>query len=296
MPDAGDPDERGGVRGGGLAPDGEVAAALDARAAELVVRPIGVVCSPFKELAEAPRQPRAAEGVRAHIELFEKRGYEDALSDLEGWEHVWVLTWLHRATGWRPMVLPPRSERKRGVFSTRAPRRPNPIGLSVVRLVSVVPHERRLEIADVDMIDGTPVLDLKPYVPWTDAIPASKTGWLAPPGGALPGGERPADPRPSWRVELTATAAEQLAWLRARGVDIERRLVDALSLGPQPHAYRRIKKQPDGTHRISVKDWYARFRVLAAAIRVEAIEPGIRLEERNRSPIQIEFTAAFPAA
>lgn len=269
-------------------------APFDPAEAELVLRPIGVVRSPFTELAEAPRQPRAAEGVRGAIELFAGKSFEDALCDLEGWEHIWVLYWLHRADGWRPKVLPPRSERKRGVFSTRAPRRPSPIGLSVVRLLSVDARARRLEIADLDMVDGTPVLDLKPYVPWTDSIPTSKTGWLEPPDGALPGGERPADPRPSWPVELSALAVTQLAWLKHRGIDLERRLVAALALGPQPHAYRRIKKQDDGTTRIAVKEWYARFRVLPASIVVDAIEPGIRIEERNRSPLQIEFAKAFP--
>ena len=266
---------------------------FDPETAELVLRPIGVVRSPFTELAEAPRQPRAAEGVRGAIELFPGRSFEDALSDLDGWEHVWVLYWLHRADGWRPKVLPPRSERKRGVFSTRAPRRPSPIGLSVVRLVSVSPRERRLEVADVDMIDGTPVLDIKPYVPWTDSIPSSKTGWLESPDGALPGGERPADPRPSWPVELSPLARTQLEWLNGRGVDLQRRLVAALAIGPQPHAYRRIKKQSDGSTRIAVKEWYARFRVLASSIVIDAIEPGIRLEERGRSPLQIEFAKVF---
>lgn len=276
-------------------PDDEAkpSAPFDAASATLSIQPIGVVRSPYTELAEAPRQPRAAEGVRGSIELFPKRGFEDALTDLEGWEHVWVLYWFHRASGWRPKVLPPRSERKRGLFSTRAPRRPSPIGLSVVRLVSVAPSERRLEIADVDMVDGTPVLDLKPYVPWTDSIPSSKTGWLETPDGVLPGGERPADPRATWPVELRPLARAQLAWLAERDVRIEKRIVDALALGPQPHAYRRIKKHPDGGQRLAVKEWYARFEVLAASIVVEEIEPGIRLEERNRSPIQIEFAAAF---
>jgi tRNA (adenine37-N6)-methyltransferase len=136
------------------------------------------------------------------------------------------------------------------------------------------------------------VLDIKPYVPWTDAIPTSATGWLAS-DGALPGGERPADPRPSWPVELSELARTQLDWLAARDVKLEKRIVDALALGPQPHAYRRIKKNADGSQRLAVKEWYARFQVLPTSIVVEAIEPGIRLEERNRSPIQIDFAKTF---
>lgn len=259
--------------------------------AELVVRPIGVVHSPFTEPAEAPRQPRAAEGVEGRIVL--STGLEDAASDLEGWEYLWVIFWFHRAVGWKPKVLPPRSERKRGVLSTRAPRRPNPLGLSVLRLVRV--EGLVLHVADLDLLDGTPVLDLKPYVPWTDAIPGARTGWLEPPEGARPGGERPADPRPTWPVLVTPLAEAQLAWLKERGVDLKERLTAALALGPQPHAYRRIKKDERGL-RIAVKEWYARFSVVGETIEVTAIESGMRPENVAGAPLHRDFVRAFGAA
>ncbi|AKF03638.1 tRNA (N6-threonylcarbamoyladenosine(37)-N6)-methyltransferase TrmO [Sandaracinus amylolyticus] len=257
----------------------------------LTVRPIGVLRTPYRELAEVPRQPRLA-NVRARIELVPGLGLEDAIADLEGWDYVWVLTWMHRARGWRPKVQPPRSERKRGVLATRAPHRPNAIGLSAMRIVSIAGLV--IEVEECDAIDGTPVIDLKPYVPWADAIPDARTGWLEPPEGARPGGQRPADPRPSWSVVIEERAREQLAWLRERGIDLEERLVYALSLGPQPHAYRRIAVVGDES-RIAVKEWFAFFRSRGeGTIVVQRITSGVRPRERARAaPVHREFVERF---
>jgi tRNA-Thr(GGU) m(6)t(6)A37 methyltransferase TsaA len=259
---------------------------------ELIVRPIGFVRSPFTELAQAPRQPRAAEGVRGRIELVSGLGLEDAIEDLAGWDYLWVIFWFDRAVGWKPKVTPPRSERKRGVLATRAPHRPNPIGLSVLKIVSV--ERLAIEVEDLDLVDGTPVLDLKPYVPWTDAIPSARTGWLEPPEGALPGGERPADPRPTWSVVFDPKAESQLAWLVEHGVDLRARIASSLALGPQPHAYRRIKTDARGS-RMSVKEWNARFVAEGSTIRVTAIETGRRASELRKpgSELHLAFVTAF---
>jgi tRNA-Thr(GGU) m(6)t(6)A37 methyltransferase TsaA len=125
-----------------------------------VVRPIGLVRSPFAEKAEAPRQAVAegAAGVAGRIEMFPE--HEHALDDLDGFDRIWVLFWFHEAHGSRAKVLPPRSNRKRGVFATRSPHRPNPIGMSAVRLERV--DGLVLHVRDLDLIDGTPVLDIKP--------------------------------------------------------------------------------------------------------------------------------------
>src|SRR5439155_25469237 len=127
---------------------------------------------PFRDRVSAPRQPRAAEGASGSIELFAGHGYEDALADLDRWQYIWVIFWFHGNEGWKAKVQPPRSTKKRGLFATRTPHRPNPIGLSVLRLERV--EGRVVHVRDVDVLDGTPVLDLKPYVPWTDAIPDAR--------------------------------------------------------------------------------------------------------------------------
>ena len=145
--------------------------------ARLLLEPIGFVRCAAATKVQAARQPRAAAGVAARIELLPGRNFEHALEDLARWELIWVLFWFHHNPGWRPKVLPPRSTSgRKGVFATRAPHRPNPIGLSVVRLEQV--DGLTLHVRDADMLDGTPVLDLKPYVAYTDAHPGAGTGWL----------------------------------------------------------------------------------------------------------------------
>jgi len=117
----------------------------------MLFRPIGIARTPFSERVEAPRQPYAAAGVAGTIELFEGQNFEHALADLEAWDHIWVIFWFHLNKGWRPKVLPPRSEIKRGVFATRSPYRPNPIGMSVLRLEAV--EGLTLRVLDVDLLD-----------------------------------------------------------------------------------------------------------------------------------------------
>ena len=141
---------------------------------ELLIRSIGVIHTPHREQAGTPIQPAFAQGVEGTVSIFEP--YAEALSDLAAFERVWLLYLFDRATGWRGRVVPYRDTVERGVFATRAPARPNPIGLSAVRLLAVVGNTLRIQ--DVDILDGTPLLDIKPYVPEFDAFPRSRAGWL----------------------------------------------------------------------------------------------------------------------
>jgi tRNA-Thr(GGU) m(6)t(6)A37 methyltransferase TsaA len=137
-------------------------------------RSIGVVRSPFVEQAGTPIQPNVADGVEGTIEL--DADYAGALADLRGFERIWVLYVFDRAATFQETVVPYRDDRPHGLFATRAPARPNPIGLSSLRLLSV--ESATLRVADVDILDGTPVLDVKPYVPAFDAFPGVRAGWL----------------------------------------------------------------------------------------------------------------------
>jgi tRNA-Thr(GGU) m(6)t(6)A37 methyltransferase TsaA len=261
----------------------------------LTIEPIGYVRSPFHDRAEAPRQPRAGEGVEATIELIAGRGYDRALFDIEGWDYLWVLFWFHRNKGWRPQVLPPRSDRRRGVFSTRSPHRPNPLGISVVKLLSV--RKLTVHIAGCDMLDGTPVLDLKPYVPWSDAIPNARTGWLAPPDfeSALEEDGRPVDPKASTRVRFDPVARAQLDWLFARGVtELEAGITRALALGTKAHPYRRIQRDGDAL-KLAVKAWRARFREDDEGCTVLSIKTGYRSEALAEDEPELEVHRAFVA-
>ncbi len=268
---------------------------------EVSFTPIGIVRTPFSDRMSTPRQPYAAREARGTIELSPGRDFEHALEDLEGWDRIWVVFCFHlNAPGvWRPKVLPPRSAgKRRGVFSTRSPHRPNPIGLSVVRLDEV--RGLVLHVRDVDMIDGSPVLDLKPYVPYADAFPGARTGWLSPLGPAEPGEPEPAvDPEPGFVVTWSPLASEQAAWLLAtHGVDLREPVNRVLELGPQPHPYRRIK--PDGDAlRLAVKDWRVRFRVEGREVTVEAIGSGYRPAQlaapaTPEEAVQRAFVERFP--
>lgn len=141
----------------------------------LPMRPIGVVRSPWRNRTEAPRQGTVEPEAEAVICL--RDGLNNALQDLAGFSHLWVLAWFHHNRGWNQQVVPPRDRVKRGVFATRSPDRPNPLGLSAVTIVRV--HGSRIWIRSHDLLDGTPVLDLKPYIPDYDSFPDAARGWLA---------------------------------------------------------------------------------------------------------------------
>ncbi len=144
--------------------------------AELIAySPVGIVRSPFTRLEGMPLQSVAGSEVHARIEI--RADLEPGLRDLDGFSHLHVITHLHRGSPGRLQVVPFLDATTRGVFATRSPRHPNPIGLSVVRLLAV--DGSTLEISGVDLLDGTPVLDIKPYVPAFDVVPAERTGWLA---------------------------------------------------------------------------------------------------------------------
>ena len=122
-----------------------------------------------------PLQTVAARGVRGVVEIEEE--FAGGLADVDGFSHLLLLTHLHRAPAWAPWVVPFLDDRPRGVFATRSPRRPNPIGLSIVRLERI--EGRRVHVLDVDLLDGTPLLDLKPYVPRFDDRVGARIGWFA---------------------------------------------------------------------------------------------------------------------
>lgn len=137
--------------------------------------PIGVIRTPFAQPAGMPIQAAGAAGAPGTIEL--EPAYAEALADLDGFSHLVLLYHLHRITGWKPSVVPFIDTVPHGLFATRSPARPNPIGLSTVRLVGI--EGTTLRIADVDMLDGTPLLDIKPYVPQLDDRPNPRIGWYA---------------------------------------------------------------------------------------------------------------------
>jgi tRNA-Thr(GGU) m(6)t(6)A37 methyltransferase TsaA len=231
----------------------------------LTLEPIGYVRTTLATKTEAVRQPRAGGNAVGRIELLPGMNFEHALLDLEGWDYIWVLFWFHFNQGWRPKVLPPRSRSgRKGVFATRSPHRPNPLGISAVKLERI--EGLTLHVADIDMLDGTPVFDIKPYVAYTDAIATTESGWLS---GA-------ADPQPAFDVEWSTAAASQAEWIEARtNLPLRERATATLALGPTPQPYRRIRADGEGFV-LAVKEWRVRFSVAERSVSVHDVTSGFR--------------------
>jgi tRNA-Thr(GGU) m(6)t(6)A37 methyltransferase TsaA len=202
--------------------------------------------------------------VEGTIEIFSGKNFEQALEDIQSFNFIWVLFWFHLNKTWKPKVSPPRSGLRRGVFATRSPYRPNPIGLSVVELRRV--DGLMLSVRSLDILDGSPVLDLKPYIPYSDSLPDASSGWL----------EAPSDPQPDYQVVFSPLANEQLSFLSSGfALEIAERFLAALKLGPEPQAFRRIRKDGEG-YVIAVKDWRARFVAVDRTITVLEFQTGHR--------------------
>jgi tRNA-Thr(GGU) m(6)t(6)A37 methyltransferase TsaA len=173
--------------------------------------PIGIVRSCYTDKFGIPRQPGLVTAAEAYLELFPEYAREEAFAGLAGFSHIWLVFVFHDCWGARrkSMVRPPRlgGNRKVGVFASRAPYRPNPIGLSAVELVGLERHGRdlRLHLRGADVLDGTPVLDIKPYLPYADALPDARAGYAPDPPGR------------DWRVEFTSVARRQLLQADPRG-------------------------------------------------------------------------------
>jgi tRNA-Thr(GGU) m(6)t(6)A37 methyltransferase TsaA len=168
----------------------------------VIAEPIGIYKTGLNYKYELPRQGFLHTENPGRIELFSGRGFEQALRDLEGFERIWVVFHFHENAHWRPTVrppVPPADHERVGVFASRSPYRPNPIGLSCVKLLNV--SGLTLWIDEADMLNETPVLDIKPYIPKADAFPQAKAGWVdAQTGGA-------------WNITLSETFRMQNEWI-----------------------------------------------------------------------------------
>jgi len=144
---------------------------------EITLNPIGFLKSELKQRYETPRQGILAKDSKAVIHLLQKKNFEQAIKDLNGFDRLWIIFQFHLNKTWKPLVNPPRHTRKKvGVFATRAPYRPNQIGLSCVKLDKV--EGLKIYISESDILDGSPIIDIKPYLPYSDSFPDVKTGWV----------------------------------------------------------------------------------------------------------------------
>jgi len=142
---------------------------------EIIYKPIGLIRTPFKELSLVPMQSIKARNIDGYIEIYPE--YAEGLKDLEGFSHLIILFHMHKVKDFSLIVKPEISSEMRGVFSTRSPKRPNPIGFTVVKLIKI--ESLIISIRGVDMLDSTPLIDIKPYIPESDSISKAKIGWLS---------------------------------------------------------------------------------------------------------------------
>lgn len=198
---------------------------------------------------DAPRQPeQMLEPNTGVIQLLSGSGYEQALEDLAGFSHLWVIFLFDRHRHWKPKTRPPRGDRKVGLFSTRSPYRPNPIGMSCVLLESI--QGLSIRVRRHDLLDGTPILDLKPYIPYADAFPDAKTGWLE----AIQSTQ-------CWSVTLSAAAQMQIEFLCLNGGPecLNAFIHEQLSFNPLLDIRKRVSRCPDGNYCIAYRTWRVFF-------------------------------------
>lgn len=195
------------------------------------IEPIGFFHSATTYKYEVPRQGAFFAGHLGRIELISGKGFEQALRDLEGFERLWIIFHFHHNEGWRPTTrppVPPIDHERVGVFASRSPYRPNPIGLSCVRLVRM--EGLVLFVDEVDLLDGSPVFDIKPYIPLADAFPEAKAGWVETQATDL------------WKVQATGDFLAQSEWIYKRcGLDVLNFAEVQLSRSPFDASRKRIR-------------------------------------------------------
>lgn len=219
----------------------------------VTLTPIGVFHCDARYPYDLPRQPAHAKEFEnfGYVELFRNQGFEQAVEDLEGFSHVWLVFLFDRNAHWTPKVLPPRGSRNVGVFSTRAPYRPNPIGMSVVELDNVSTKPLRVNIRHHDLLNHTPILDIKPYIP-ADRIADARFGWL-----------ETAAKENTYSVDFDPLVYDRQAFID-QYCDVPCLWIflrEQLSCDPLRAARKRITDLGDGRYMIAYRTWRAIFGI-----------------------------------
>lgn len=242
---------------------------------QVTYKPIGTFHSHVVHPYEAPRQGVVDEsGHESFVKLIGDPQLKLALKDLAGFDRVWLIYDFHQNKNWKPLVLPPRgSHEKRGLFATRSPYRPNSVGLSCVELVHV--ESDRLVVRGTDLLDGTPILDIKPYVAYADSFPDAKRGWLE----GLESGK--------YRVSFGPRAEEKLKWLESKEAkNIRGFLTSQLEFDPIDADRKRVKQQ-GRSYRLAYRTWRADFDLEQHEheVTVRDIHSGYTAQELDESTV-----------
>jgi tRNA-Thr(GGU) m(6)t(6)A37 methyltransferase TsaA len=228
----------------------------------LTCHPIGYFHSSNSEKYMTPRQAEVAEeGTNGLIVLNPEYNFEQALEDLAGFERIWIIYWFHQNTSWKPKVTTPRNGPKRGVFATRSPHRPNPIGLSCVELLEI--KGRKILIGKNDLLHGTPILDIKPYLSYADAFSDSKQGWVE---GA---------PQKNYTIRWSPLAEEQALFLVEHlDVPFIETVCMRLEDNPFPFKNHRIKQINEKVFELAFKTWRLHYSVTDHRVDIQVIKSG----------------------
>lgn len=261
----------------------------------LSFQPIGVIRTNMRTKFDSPHQPKNSHEERNVIQLYSGNGFDVALRDLEKFDRIWLVWWFHRNSTWRPLVLPPRGDAiRRGVFATRSPHRPNPIGITAVPLLGV--EKLDIIVGNTDLVDGTPILDIKPYIPTVDAFPDASMGWISSVE------EKLLQP-PQYSLTYSPLASTQLEWLRTNWqIDFMDRASESLQRDPTIHRTRRIRKWLGDQLQMGCGAWRIIFTVAGLHVVILKIVPGYPdslLHDSSSSEIpdqtaQIAFKTIWP--
>ena len=238
---------------------------------DFIIKPVGIIRSNFKLRYETPRQGILDEENDSVIELFPKNNFQQALKGLDGFDRIWVLYQFHLNNNWKPQVNPPRHTRKKvGVFATRAPYRPNQIGLSCVKLEKI--SGLKIYISGSDILDGSPVVDIKPYLPYSDSFPDSSTGWVKS------GLEN------IYEIVFNDDAFEQCRWLKSEAdINLKNFAKLQLEFNPADNTRKRIETINDNknTFVLSYRTWriYYSINEFERKVIIEKISSGYSNEE-----------------
>ncbi len=215
---------------------------------EIIIEPIGFVQSDFVYRYETPRQGVLAGKEISVINLLPHKNYEQAVLQLDGFERIWVIYQFHLNKNWKPLVNPPRHTRKKvGVFASRAPYRPNQIGMSCVKLEKV--DGLKIFISESDILNGSPVFDIKPYLPYSDSFPDAATGWVKKTIGE------------KYELQWNKSAEEKIKWLKDNAkINLRNFAQLQLEFNPTDDSRKRITKEKN-SFTLAYRTWRIDYTV-----------------------------------
>ena len=225
---------------------------------EVIFRPIGYFHSDQIEPYQAARQPDEL-SLEGYIQLDNHKQFEQALQDLDGCSHIWIIFTFHKNHHWKPLVQTPRSDRKIGVFATRAPYRPNNIGMSVVEVKKI--EDLKIYVGANDILNESPILDIKPYHPESDRIETAQINWLY-------------EIAPAYTVSFSPTAQDQIDFLEHLQLkELKPFIVRQLQYDPTNKKKKRVEEKL-GFWQLSYRTWRIDFIITADAVSVISLHSG----------------------